>query len=168
MILPIVAYGAQILRKVSAPIDASYPSLPKLLEDMWETTYSSNGVGLAAPQINKDIRLFVIDSAQIFESLEPHEIGKYPDAPGVKKVMINAKIVNLTLLRVLQYQQILMLEQVLTHQQINLKFMLVRLEQEPNIQILDRTVNLLFLEIVGTQLDPPFREILVASMELFL
>jgi peptide deformylase len=95
MILPIVAYGAQILRKVSAPIDASYPSLPKLLEDMWETMYSSNGVGLAAPQINKDIRLFVIDSAQIFESLEPHEIDKYPDAPGVKQVFINAKVVDL-------------------------------------------------------------------------
>ena len=95
MILPIVAYGAQILRKVSASIDASYPALPKLLEDMWETMYSSNGVGLAAPQINKDIRLFVIDSAQIFESLEPHEIGKYPDAPGVKQVFINAKIVEL-------------------------------------------------------------------------
>ena len=95
MILPIVAYGAQILRKVSATIDASYPALPKLLEDMWETMYSSNGVGLAAPQINKDIRLFVIDSAQIFESLEPHEIGKYPDAPGVKQVFINAKVVDL-------------------------------------------------------------------------
>jgi peptide deformylase len=95
MILPIVAYGAQILRKVSASIDASYPELPKLLEDMWETMYSSNGVGLAAPQINKDIRLFVIDSAQIFESLEPHEIGKYPDAPGVKQVFINAKVVDL-------------------------------------------------------------------------
>lgn len=95
MILPIVAYGAQILRKVSASIDASYPALPKLLEDMWETMYSSNGVGLAAPQINKDIRLFVIDSAQIFESLEPHEIGKYPDAPGAKKVFINAKVIDL-------------------------------------------------------------------------
>ena len=95
MILPIVAYGAQILRKVSASIDASYPALPKLLEDMWETMYSSSGVGLAAPQINKDIRLFVIDSAQIFESLESHEIGKYPDAPGVKQVFINAKIVEL-------------------------------------------------------------------------
>ena len=95
MILPIVAYGAQILRKVSASIDAAYPALPKLLEDMWETMYSSNGVGLAAPQINKDIRLFVIDSAQIFESLEPHEIGKYPDSPGVKQVFINAKIVEL-------------------------------------------------------------------------
>lgn len=95
MIFPIVAYGAQILRKVSPSIDASYPSLAKLLEDMWETMYSSNGVGLAAPQINKDIRLFIIDSAQIFESLEPLEIGKYPDAPGVKQVFINAKIVAL-------------------------------------------------------------------------
>ncbi len=62
MILPIVAYGSPILRKVCSDIDKSYPQLDKLLEDMWETMYNSNGVGLAAPQINKDIRLFVIDS----------------------------------------------------------------------------------------------------------
>ena len=95
MILPIVAYGHSVLRQVAKDIDQEHPQLDKLIADMWETMYSSNGVGLAAPQINKDIRLFVIDSAQIFESLEPHEIGKYPDAPGVKKVMINAKIVDL-------------------------------------------------------------------------
>ena len=60
MILPIVAYGAAILRKVSEPITAEYPNLSKLLEDMWETMYESNGVGLAAPQINKNIRLFAV------------------------------------------------------------------------------------------------------------
>jgi len=62
---------------------------------MWETMYFSSGVGLAAPQVNKDVRLFVIDSRQIFENLEEDERGKYPDAPGVKQVFINAHIVKL-------------------------------------------------------------------------
>ena len=62
MILPIVAYGAGILRTVCKDIDKDYPQLDKLIEDMWETMYYSSGVGLAAPQVNKDIRLFVIDS----------------------------------------------------------------------------------------------------------
>jgi len=92
MILPIVAYGAEILRKVAQDIAPDYPSLSKLLEDMWETMYSSNGVGLAAPQINKDIRVFVMDSAQIFEHQEEDEKGEYPDEPGIKKVFINARI----------------------------------------------------------------------------
>ena len=94
MILPIVAYGAPILRKVSQEISPDYPQLDKLLEDMWETMYASNGVGLAAPQINRDIRLFVMDSEQIFGNLDDDEMGKYPDEPGIKKVFINAHIVR--------------------------------------------------------------------------
>jgi len=93
MILPIVAYGAAILRKLSEPIDADYPNLTKVIADMWETMYESNGVGLAAPQVNKNIRLFVMDSAQIFESKEPED-ETYVDAPGFKKVFINAQIVS--------------------------------------------------------------------------
>jgi peptide deformylase len=93
MILPIVAYGAAILRKVSEPIDADYPNLIKVIADMWETMYESNGVGLAAPQVNKNIRLFVMDSAQIFESKEPED-ETYVDAPGFKKVFINAQIIS--------------------------------------------------------------------------
>lgn len=95
MILPIVAYGSPILRKISHDIDAQYPGLEKLLADMWETLYNSNGVGLAAPQINKDIRLFVIDTEQIFENQEPNEKGMYPDEPGYKGVFINAHIITL-------------------------------------------------------------------------
>lgn len=95
MILPIVAYGSPILRKVCADIDADYPGLEKLIADMWETMYNSNGVGLAAPQINKDIRLFVIDSEQIFANQEEDEKGEYPDEPGYKGVFINAHIVEL-------------------------------------------------------------------------
>lgn len=95
MTLPIVAYGANILRKTAVDIAADYPGLDKLIADMWETMYYSNGVGLAAPQINKDIRLFVVDSAQIFEHQESDEKGTYPDEPGIKKVFINAHAVSL-------------------------------------------------------------------------
>jgi peptide deformylase len=95
MILPIVAYGTPILRQVSKEIGPDYPDLSKLLDDMWETMYSSNGVGLAAPQINRDIRLFIVDSRQIFENLEEDEKGKYPDGPGIRQVFINAHITGL-------------------------------------------------------------------------
>ena len=95
MILPIVAYGSPVLRKIATDITAEYPGLSKLLDDMWETMYNSNGVGLAAPQINKDIRLFVMDSEQIFDNQDDDEKGIYPDEPGFKGVFINAHIVEL-------------------------------------------------------------------------
>ena len=95
MILPIVAYGADILRTTGKEITPDYPNLAKLIEDMWETMYASSGVGLAAPQINKDIRLFIVDSSQIFENQEDDEKGKYPDEPGIKQVFINAQIKSL-------------------------------------------------------------------------
>jgi peptide deformylase len=96
MILPIVAYGSPILRKVCADIDANYPNLDKLLANMWETMYNSNGVGLAAPQINAAIRLFMIDSEQIFTNKDEDEELDYPDTPGYKGVFINAKILELS------------------------------------------------------------------------
>ncbi|RYF82679.1 MAG: peptide deformylase [Chitinophagaceae bacterium] len=95
MILPIVAYGSPILREVCKDIDSSYPGLEKLLADMWETLYNSNGVGLAAPQINRSIRLFMVDTVQVFENQEEDEKDEFPDAPGHKAVFINARIVAL-------------------------------------------------------------------------
>ena len=95
MILPIVAYGSPILRKVCSDITPNYPGLDKLLADMWETMYNSNGVGLAAPQINAAIRLFVMDSEQIFANQEEDEKDDFPDAPGYKGVFINAHITEL-------------------------------------------------------------------------
>lgn len=95
MILPIVAYGSPVLRKVCDDIGADYPTLDKLVADMWETMYNSNGVGLAAPQINVPIRLFVMDSEQIFLNQEEDEKDDYPDAPGYKGVFINAHIAKL-------------------------------------------------------------------------
>ena len=96
MILPIVAYGNPVLRKISKDITPDYPGLPKLIEDMWETLYASTGVGLAAPQVNKDIRLFLVDSEQIFRQMkEDQEKENYPDSPGIKQVFINAHIKEL-------------------------------------------------------------------------
>jgi len=92
MVLPIVAYGNPVLRKVGKDITPDYPELYKLIEDMWETMYNSKGVGLAAPQINRDIRLFVMDSVQIIEGLEEDEKNDYPGDAGYKGVFINAKI----------------------------------------------------------------------------
>jgi peptide deformylase len=95
MILPIVAYGHPVLRKVAEEIGPDYPQLDKLIEDMWETMHASNGVGLAAPQVNKPVRLFVVDSTLIFEGMEDEEKGVYPDEPGIRQVFINARVVNL-------------------------------------------------------------------------
>jgi peptide deformylase len=95
MTLPIVAYGHPVLRTLCKDIEPDYPNLQKFIDDMWETMYDSNGVGLAAPQVNKDIRLFVIDSTQIFENMEDEEKEDYEDYPGTKQVFINAHIVEL-------------------------------------------------------------------------
>ena len=95
MVLPIVAYGNPVLRKVGMEISPDYPGLQKLIEDMWETMYNSKGVGLAAPQVNKDIRLFVMDSIQILENLEEDEKNDYPGDEGYKGIFINAKVKEL-------------------------------------------------------------------------
>jgi peptide deformylase len=95
MTLPIVAYGAPVLRKVCSDIAPDYPNLDSLIEDMWETMYTSNGVGLAAPQVNRDIRLFVVDSSQVFKNQDEEDKGKYADEPGIKQVFINAHIKQL-------------------------------------------------------------------------
>jgi len=86
MILPIIVYGNPILRKVSENITPEYPKLKELIADMWETLYFTDGVGLAAPQIGLNIRMFLIDS-DVFTEDEP-------SCKGFKKVFINAKILK--------------------------------------------------------------------------
>jgi peptide deformylase len=86
MVLPIVAYGHATLKNMSHDIEKDYPELDKLIEDMFETMYTTNGVGLAAPQINRNIRLFVVDAEPFKED--------YPDAEGQKRVFINAHILE--------------------------------------------------------------------------
>lgn len=90
-----MAYGHPVLRKKAVDIPADYPQLGKLVEDMWETMYASNGVGLAAPQVNRDIRLFIVDTEQMFRSMEDEDKAEYPGDSGIKAVFINAHIEEL-------------------------------------------------------------------------
>lgn len=94
MILPVVAYGHPVLRKVCDEITAEYPGFEKLLADMWETLYNSNGVGLAAPQINKPIRLFIVDTEQIVADFDDEDRKEYPNEKPIKQVFINAHIIE--------------------------------------------------------------------------
>ncbi len=93
MVLPIVAYGDPVLRKVSKEIDADYPNLEELISNMKETMYNANGVGLAAPQIGKDIRLFIIDASPFAEDEELSEEER-KQLKDFKKVFINAQILD--------------------------------------------------------------------------
>ena len=86
MVLPIVAYGHPTLRKKAAEIDAEFDGLSKLIEDMHETMYASKGVGLAAPQVNRSVRLIVIDTTPYADD--------YPDAKNFKEVLINPQIIS--------------------------------------------------------------------------
>lgn len=86
MLLPIYAYGHPVLRKKAEEITPDYPELSQFIANMWETMYHAEGVGLAAPQVGRAIRLFVIDTIQLEEK------GK--DVVGFKKVFINAQKVE--------------------------------------------------------------------------
>ncbi len=95
MILPITAYGDPILRKRSTDIDSQYPNLAEIISNMWETMYNASGIGLAAPQVNLPIRLFLVDSDFILKKLEEEEDqsdNDFAGEKGVTQVFINAKI----------------------------------------------------------------------------
>lgn len=93
MVLPIVAYGDPVLRKVGKDIGKDYPGLEELIDNMEETMKNAQGVGLAAPQIGRDIRLFLIDASPFAENedLEDEERAFLKD---FKRTFINAKIVE--------------------------------------------------------------------------
>lgn len=84
MILPIVAYGDPVLRKACEEIDEKHPDLNKLIDNMFETMYNASGVGLAAPQVGKDIRLFIVDASPFAEGEDPD-----PACADFKRVFIN-------------------------------------------------------------------------------
>ncbi len=100
MILPIVAYGDPVLKKEAGEISKEYPELKALIENMFETMYEASGVGLAAPQIGRDIRLFITDGSPFAEEDEDEDgepIEPDPRAVGIadfKQVFINPTIVE--------------------------------------------------------------------------
>ncbi|MEY4215650.1 MAG: hypothetical protein RLZZ68_106 [Bacteroidota bacterium] len=94
MILPIIAYGDPSLKKPSREVERDYPDLDGLIQNMYETMYQAKGVGLAAPQIGLNLRLFIVDGAPFAD-----EEGDEPDprAKGIeafKQVFINPKIID--------------------------------------------------------------------------
>ncbi|SDD58410.1 peptide deformylase [Dyadobacter soli] len=95
MLLPIAKFGAPILRHRGIPVDLEDPGLQNLIENMWETMYHVNGCGLAAPQVNKSIRLFVVDSMPTYMQMEDAERNIVFDGDqGIKEVFINPVITS--------------------------------------------------------------------------
>lgn len=86
MILPIYAYGQPVLKKKGAAITPDFPDLQLLIDNMWETMYNAHGVGLAAPQIGRSIRLFLVDTIQLDNDEKEDE--------GIKQVFINAQMLE--------------------------------------------------------------------------
>ena len=93
MILPIIGYGDPVLRKVGAEISKDYPNLNEIIENMFDTMYNAYGVGLAAPQIGLDIRLFIVDTEPFSDSKEVKK-EEVEAIKTFKKVFINAKILK--------------------------------------------------------------------------
>jgi len=88
MVLPVYVYGMSVLRKVAQEIDEDFEGLNQLIDDMFDTMRDSDGVGLAAPQIGKSIRLFMVDASQM------EDVDDEPDILSFKKVFINPYIVD--------------------------------------------------------------------------
>lgn len=86
MLLPVYLYGSPLLRKVAEDITPDYPDLKQFLSDLWETMYHADGVGFAAPQVGKSIRVFVVDADCLSED--------YPEGKDFKRAFINAHIVE--------------------------------------------------------------------------
>ena len=84
MTYPILVYGHPVLKKIAADIEIDHPGLQKIIDDLFDTMYHSEGLGLAAPQIGKSIRIFVIDGAPVAED--------EPELAGFKKAFVNAYI----------------------------------------------------------------------------
>lgn len=92
MVLPIIGYGAIVLKTKAKEISADYPELNKLISDMYETMYDASGVGLAAPQIGKSIRLFVIDTSPF--DTDDFEQNSGFEVKSVKKTFINPIMID--------------------------------------------------------------------------
>jgi len=93
MILPIVAYGDPVLRKETEEISKDYPNLDVVLENMFETMYEAHGIGLAAPQVNLPIRLFIVDASPFGDDEDLSE-EEQNFVSTFKKVFINARILE--------------------------------------------------------------------------
>lgn len=88
MILPVYAYGYGVLKRVAAPVEEMNEEVSTLIQNMWETMYNAQGVGLAAPQVGKSLRVFLVDTVQVMEEGDEDK--------GIKKAFINAQMIEET------------------------------------------------------------------------
>ena len=98
MILPIVAYGSPVLKKIAKEITPDYPNLNQLIGNMWETMYASNGVGLAAPQIGISIRMFIIDASPFVDE----ELMDEKEVKILSNLLYLIEIISVSFLRLFQ------------------------------------------------------------------
>ena len=99
MILPVFAFGQPVLNKKAEPITKDYPELKEIIQNMWETMYHTNGVGLAAPQINQTIRLFIVDTEPFASNEDDEDDEEFTkeerkQLKEFKQVFINAEIIE--------------------------------------------------------------------------
>ena len=143
MILPVVSYGNSVLKSTAADIKADYEGLNTLINDMFETMYAASGVGLAAPQVNLPIRLFVVDASPFEED--------DPKAKGFKKAFINARIVERTGEEVLMDEGCLSFpgfrEEILRHETIRIQYL------DENFQPHDETYSGIIARIIQHEYD---------------
>ena len=83
---PVTVYGDSVLRKKTKPVDKNHEGLQEIIENMWDTMYYSDGVGLAAPQVGLSLRIFIVDASS--------GADEEPELKDFKKVFINPEIVE--------------------------------------------------------------------------
>lgn len=93
-ILPIYTLGQDVLRQTSKEIDKDYPNLEQLIENMYQTMYEADGVGLSACQIGMPIRVFVIDVTDFYDEEELAKVGEGMQKENFKRVFINPEIID--------------------------------------------------------------------------
>ena len=95
MTVPIISYGNVVLRKVCRELEPDDPRIESIMADLTDTMDAAEGVGLAAPQINKPVKMFMVDSRQIYDRMnEENRTAYFPEGNGVRDIFINARITN--------------------------------------------------------------------------
>ena len=94
MILPVLAYGQPVLKQKSKEITSHLKWVDKLIKDMWKTLYAAHGAGLAAPQVGRPVRLFVVDTVQVYDHSNTKEKEMFIGDTGIKEVFINPRVIE--------------------------------------------------------------------------
>lgn len=158
MILPIVAYGDPVLREETEEIGEDYPKLKELIANMYETMYHAPGVGLAAPQIGLPIRLFVVDTVQIFEEDEDgqpkkkkRKSTKEDKETGIIKAFLNPIIIEETG-KLWPYEEGCLSipgihEEVLRHEKVTIEY------QNENFELVTETYDGITARVIQHEYD---------------